>query len=325
MAAPSPTFSRHVAAGVCMIATVAALVIGPAGSGVAAPKPSKAELKAQLAKLTKKVDRLIEEYGAKREELGKARQAEKVAAERLKQAEEAFAKASRQVGDIAQMRYQAADPSLMRFMFGDDINGAALLEQLAAEEAAHLDGYAEIRDDRKKAAQEAAALTKRISEQAADVDRRRKEAEKLIDQIEKKLDQLIPTSGKRANGTWIPQLPGGPDNITPRTRVLRDEIRERFALRFPIGCYRAGSSGEHPLGRACDFMLSSGGTMPTPENLALGDRICQWAIDNAGKLGVKYVIFKQRIYNMSFPGWRPMADRGSITQNHWDHVHISMH
>jgi len=72
-------------------------------------------------------------------------------------------------------------------------------------------------------------------------------------------------------------------------------------------------------------MLSSGGTMPSREQLALGDRIAEWAIANANKLGVKYVIYKQRIYNMSFPGWRAMADRGSITQNHWDHVHISMH
>jgi len=39
------------------------------------------------------------------------------------------------------------------------------------------------------------------------------------------------------------------------------------------------------------------------------------------ELGVKYVIWKQRINLGS--GWRGMENRGSITQNHFDHVHIT--
>ncbi|WP_372509255.1 hypothetical protein [Actinomadura madurae] len=41
-------------------------------------------------------------------------------------------------------------------------------------------------------------------------------------------------------------------------------------------------------------------------------------------LGISYVIWKQRIWNVRGGGWRPMEDRGSITQNHYDHVHISV-
>jgi hypothetical protein len=33
------------------------------------------------------------------------------------------------------------------------------------------------------------------------------------------------------------------------------------------------------------------------------------------------VIWRQRIN--SGTGWRAMEDRGSITQNHYDHVHVS--
>jgi len=42
---------------------------------------------------------------------------------------------------------------------------------------------------------------------------------------------------------------------------------------------------------------------------------------NREELGVSYVIWRQRIDTGS--GFRPMADRGSPTANHFDHVHVS--
>ena len=37
-----------------------------------------------------------------------------------------------------------------------------------------------------------------------------------------------------------------------------------------------------------------------------------------------YIIYRQRIWDvrMASSGWVPMEDRGSITANHYDHVHI---
>lgn len=61
-----------------------------------------------------------------------------------------------------------------------------------------------------------------------------------------------------------------------------------------------------------------------------GDRL---AANLAAKLGKHpamtsgaYVIWKQRIIsaNRLGEGWRPMEDRGSPTQNHMDHVHVSV-
>ncbi|MGL5866083.1 MAG: M23 family metallopeptidase, partial [Dermatophilaceae bacterium] len=48
--------------------------------------------------------------------------------------------------------------------------------------------------------------------------------------------------------------------------------------------------------------------------------------DNAADLGVKYVIWRQRIWSVerADEGWRPMADRGSVTENHFDHLHVSL-
>ncbi|GGL20007.1 coiled-coil domain-containing protein [Sphaerisporangium melleum] len=306
---------------------VAALVLGPSTAGNAAPKPTEKELKKQLSSLGKRVDKLIAEYNAKRVAVAKAKAAEKTARERLKTAEAELAASENQVGDIARLRYQAGSGlGMMREILSPGFDGAAMLEQLQDEQTAKIGRFTAARDGRKKAAQDAGALTVRLREDAAEVVARRKDAEKLIGEIKDRLDRLVPVApGKRSNGTWAPELPTGSENITPRMRLMRAEVKSHFTLSFPVGCYRAEDSGEHPLGRACDFMLSSGGAMPSPAGVALGEELAAWAIKNGGKLGVKYVIYRQRIYNLGFPGWRAMANRGGITANHFDHVHISMY
>ncbi|GII67194.1 hypothetical protein Skr01_72790 [Sphaerisporangium krabiense] len=313
------------AAAVLATFTTAGLLLGTATAG-AAPKPSEKQLKAQLESLGKQVDKLIGQYNAKRVAAAEAKTAEKAARSRLKASEKGLQAAQAQVGDLAQLQYQAGNLGMAGQLLSPGYGGAALLTQLRDEQEAKIARFAAVRDERKKASDDAALLTERLRADMAEVKDRREEAEKLIDQITDKLDTLVPTApGKRANGSWAPELPAGGDNITPRMRLIRAEIKDHFAMRFPIGCYRAENSGEHPLGRACDFMLSSGGAMPSAPQVALGEQVAAWAIKNGGKLGVKYVIYRQRIYNMGFPGWRAMENRGGITANHFDHVHISMY
>jgi len=81
-----------------------------------------------------------------------------------------------------------------------------------------------------------------------------------------------------------------------------------------IGGYRAGDSGDHGAGKAADIMV---------DNFAEGDAIAAFVMAHAGELNVKYVIWKQRIWHPG-GGWKAMADRGSPTQNHYDHVHVSV-
>jgi len=123
-----------------------------------------------------------------------------------------------------------------------------------------------------------------------------------------------------------PQSPIIGDSITPRMREVRDEVDRRFGPFSAIGCYRPGSDGEHPLGRACDFMLSTGGVMPAAASVQKGYDIAAWAQANASRLGIMYIIYRQRIWDVRMPssGWVPMENRGSITANHYDHVHISV-
>ena len=94
----------------------------------------------------------------------------------------------------------------------------------------------------------------------------------------------------------------------------------RTAARF-LGCQfgeptmygvagRAGMS-DHPSGHAVDFMVDR----------ATGDRLAACALSNRAALGITYVIWRQRI-NFG-KGWQSMEDRGSVTANHYDHVHVS--
>jgi hypothetical protein len=54
-----------------------------------------------------------------------------------------------------------------------------------------------------------------------------------------------------------------------------------------------------------------------------GDELAQWLLDHWNEFPLKYVIWEQRI---SYGGaWEAMEDRGSATQNHYDHVHISVY
>jgi hypothetical protein len=73
---------------------------------------------------------------------------------------------------------------------------------------------------------------------------------------------------------------------------------------------RAGTS-DHPGGLAVDFMVDR----------ATGDRLAECALRNQDALGIKYVIWRQRINHGD--GWVAMEDRGGVTANHYDHVHVS--
>ncbi|WP_051713251.1 hypothetical protein [Spirillospora albida] len=122
----------------------------------------------------------------------------------------------------------------------------------------------------------------------------------------------------------------GRSKLTGRMRGLINEVDQRFGPFPTIGGWRSdggiAGGGEHPLGRAADFMLSSGGAMPSAAQRAKGREIAEWITDNADRLGVKYVIYDQKIWNPSraAEGWRPMENRGSVTQNHYDHIHVSV-
>ena len=109
--------------------------------------------------------------------------------------------------------------------------------------------------------------------------------------------------------------------LQPQTAAFKEEVANLFGITSFSG-YRPGDSGDHGKGLAIDFMV--------PVSSALGDRIAEYAVQNMASRGINYIIWKQRFYapydSKYGPAytWNPMPDRGSVTENHYDHVHVSM-
>ena len=109
--------------------------------------------------------------------------------------------------------------------------------------------------------------------------------------------------------------------LQPQTAAFKEEIANLFGITSFSG-YRPGDSGDHGKGLAIDFMV--------PVSSALGDQVAEYAVKNMASRGINYIIWKQRFYapydSKYGPAytWNPMPDRGSVTENHYDHVHVSM-
>ena len=109
--------------------------------------------------------------------------------------------------------------------------------------------------------------------------------------------------------------------LQPQTAAFKEEVANLFGITSFSG-YRPGDSGDHGKGLAIDFMV--------PVSSALGDQIAEYAVKNMASRGINYINCKQRFYapydSKYGPAytWNPMPDRGSVTEYHYDHVHVSM-
>ena len=140
-----------------------------------------------------------------------------------------------------------------------------------------------------------------------------------------------PEEAKTVSTTYV--APAAPDyaglavaksenaGLQPQTAAFKEEIANLFGITSFSG-YRPGDSGDHGKALAIDFMV--------PESSELGNKIAEYAIQNMASRGISYIIWKQRFYapfdSKYGPAntWNPMPDRGSVTENHYDHVHVSM-
>lgn len=132
-----------------------------------------------------------------------------------------------------------------------------------------------------------------------------------------------PTTIATSNGlSYAPNHAYNPMNagLQPKTAAFKEEVASAYGITSFSG-YRPGDPGDHGKGLAIDFMV--------PESSALGDQVAQHAINNMASRDISYVIWKQQFYapfnSIYGPAntWNPMPDRGSVTENHYDHVHVS--
>jgi peptidoglycan DL-endopeptidase CwlO len=141
---------------------------------------------------------------------------------------------------------------------------------------------------------------------------------------------LAEPAPRNSDGSWPSETcsendPTTSGCLTPRTLHAYNEARIFGFTRY-TSCWRSGTFGEHPLGRACDFSAQPHGFggAATGGDKEYGDRLASFFVTNADRLGVQYVIWYYQIW---FPGsgWRAYGGAaGDPASNHTNHVHVSI-
>lgn len=128
------------------------------------------------------------------------------------------------------------------------------------------------------------------------------------------------TGGTAATPRVFPVNGTGLGGLTANAQRVLAGVLSTFGQITSVIGVRPDAIPDHPSGRAIDFMLPS---WSSASGIDLGNQVVAYVQAHAAEWNVDYIIFRQRIW---FPGsgWRAMADRGSPTANHMDHVHVSV-
>jgi hypothetical protein len=136
-----------------------------------------------------------------------------------------------------------------------------------------------------------------------------------------------------------PVAPRGKTAPPPEVEDTKNTVATRQTARAVIACFGyehsiycqdpRGGEFEHPRGRACDFMLTSGG-VARGEAQARGEAIAEWLAAHAEELHILYVIWYRRYWNAS-EGYKPWERWGPYhcsscdpSDAHYNHVHVSI-
>jgi hypothetical protein len=251
-----------------------------------------------------------------------------------------------QVGEVAAVSYRSGRlgpvSALLESRSPDDfLSRAAGIEAVALYNDSQLH---QLRTLRRQLTQQQDRLYAELhlqAEQAALMEKRKKEAERAL---------AAAGGGRTAGGFYVagtsPAARPAPRNadgswpkesctvddptttgcLTPRTYHAYQQTKAAGFNHY-VSCFRPSGSGEHPLGRACDWAAATGGfanVNATGADKTYGDRLAAWYVSNANALGVMYVIWYRQCW---FPGlgWRSYSGGGDPASDHTNHVHLSMY
>ncbi|MDR1450484.1 MAG: hypothetical protein LBI84_09885 [Propionibacteriaceae bacterium] len=329
------------AAGLRLGASLVAAVL--AAAAWAGPVPAAAspatvdEAQAELDQCEQELKDLESQYDEARTRLEAARHEAEATAAAISDQAALIDSLQARVAQLALQDWQSQGlRSTAVLFFGGDTE--TILGQLAAAQRLtestddlvqrYLLEQADLQDKQKRAGAVAAQIEidqASLAELKAAANAKVKAAQKALDRL-RAVDTRA--AGVRAQQAAAVSLAGFPttDRVVGADTGLRlhvIQVRQIVAALFPaiktVGGYRAGDWGEHGRGLALDVMIPGW----SGDGAALGSEIAAWFQDNAGPLGVDYIIWQQRFWQVGMSGWQLMGDRGSPTQNHMDHVHIS--
>lgn len=106
------------------------------------------------------------------------------------------------------------------------------------------------------------------------------------------------------------------DGVQMEIKMIHSLVCSKFPDITIYGTFRNSCqySCDHRDGYAVDIMVSGDRGWEVAEYLRLHYK----------ELKISYLIYSQKIWADYRQYWKPMSDRGSITANHYDHVHVSL-
>ncbi|MFG2004695.1 coiled-coil domain-containing protein [Spirillospora sp. NPDC048911] len=325
--AGGPSLRRRCAALALVMAVSAALP--PASSGAAGIPAKPKDLKKEYAKLKKRADALNKEYRGELVSLDQAKKAAERAGLEADRLTRDFETARADLSRFAASSYMSGRFDTIPMVTSGDprsaIRDMTVVEHLSRNTGRRIESLETLASQASRSRQAATAKLADVRKEIDDLEGQRARVKKLL----AKYKPETPSGGSgtpgRPDGAPKTKSPLIGPSMTSRMRTLMLAIDGKYGPFPAIGCSRPGDPQDHGSGTACDFMESTGGKMPSSGARAHGDAVAQFVISNASRYGVKYVIWRQRIYDMrGSGGWKSMSDRGSITANHYDHVHVSV-
>ncbi|HEX5542910.1 MAG TPA: hypothetical protein VFX60_15335 [Micromonospora sp.] len=343
--------AARIAALVAVIALGATAGPGNAGPANAAPMSPVAAYalnpdldEGGTDKLRQQLDAASKGYLDAKAALDKSVKRQRKLAAHLADIEAELAQHEQAAGEVARVAYRTGRLGTVSTLIssgspGDFLDRAAVLGAVAAHEDRQIRALTEAREQQTRAK---AAIDNEVRQQKRQLDvmaKRKQQAERALAAAGSSgATRGISSSGaataqpapRNADGSWPPEScsikdPTTSGCLTPRTLHALKQAQAAGFTRY-VSCYRPGSSGEHPKGRACDFAAQKGGFggVATGGDRTYGDNLTAYYIRNASRLGVLYVIWYKQIWLPS-SGWRAYNGGGDPSSDHTNHVHLSVY
>ncbi len=121
-----------------------------------------------------------------------------------------------------------------------------------------------------------------------------------------------PASRYHTRSRFLPVGVAPEQGLQVRTILVARSISDAFPQIHRMGGVRPDPLPWHPLGLAVDVMIPDPGSA---EGVALGNRIVEYVMDNAGRFGIQDAIWRGVYYT-------PNGGRSSAG-GHFDHVHVT--
>lgn len=307
---------------------------------VAAAEPGEESMNALFTELAQAQEAYLDAQA--RLDASVARQRELV--ETLETADEKMATYQKAVGKIAHRAYMAAGLTSVTTVVStgtmkEFLDVWSIEEMLVTHEANQVRALVD-------AVAEANALQASIEAEVAEQEAALQEMQSRKQDAENALWQAGSTGPSRGfsasatvvaepaprnpDGTWPPEErtvweDNSSNFITPRMAHARDAAYQA-GFTYWTSCYYGGGTGQHPLGRACDFAVEECRFCGDAQGAALqyGTDLAAFFVFNAHRLGVLYVIWYRQIWLPS-SGWRSYSGCCTSSQMHTNHVHVSVY